>query len=94
MNKENNFSILHIFAACMVFVGHMYVLLGFSAPRLLNTPVHGLGVSILFFIIVLFVFYKKDVYEPWRRMETKKSLSDKTAIFSIWFFTNLQGNLI
>ena len=46
--RENNFGIIRLIGAVMVIVGHMYVLLGQSAPSILWNTVNSLGVAVFF----------------------------------------------
>lgn len=46
--RDNNFGILKLIAAMLVIIGHMYNLLGYSAPAFLWKSIHGIGVVILF----------------------------------------------
>lgn len=50
MGRENNITMVHISAALLVIVGHMYVLLGMSPPTVMGCEIHGLGVRVLFLI--------------------------------------------
>lgn len=50
MNRENNFTIIHILAALMVITGHQFILLGGEAPSVMGVAIHGLGVRILFLV--------------------------------------------
>lgn len=38
---------LHILAACMVSLGHMYCLLLLPAPVVMNTEIHGFPINML-----------------------------------------------
>lgn len=48
MNRNNNFTMIHIMAAIMVIIGHQFVLTGSTPPFILGHDIHGLGVRILF----------------------------------------------
>ncbi len=49
-SKENNFSLIHLLAACMVVFGHMFALAEERAPAILGISVHVMGVYILFVV--------------------------------------------
>lgn len=48
MEKENNFSVIHLAGALLVVLGHQYVLMGCAAPFILGVDINGLGVRIIF----------------------------------------------
>ena len=58
MDRENNITMVHISAALLVIVGHMYVLLGMSPPTVMGCEIHGLGVRVLFFDKWIFSNYE------------------------------------
>lgn len=63
MNRNNNFTLIHIVAAVMVIYGHQFVLLGLEAPQLFTMPIHNLGVRILFLVsgyLVTTSWYRSD----------------------------------
>ncbi len=57
ISADNNFGLIRLTAAFLVFAGHMFVLMGMNAPALLLQPVHRLGV-IIFFICGGFLISK------------------------------------
>lgn len=48
MEKENNFSSIHLGAALLVVLGHQYVLMGSSVPLIFGVDINGIGVRIIF----------------------------------------------
>lgn len=52
MNKNNNFTMIHIMSALMIIVGHMFVLLGKEPPVLFagGWKLHEVGVGVLFMV--------------------------------------------
>lgn len=50
MNRENNFTIIHIFGALLVIIGHQYVLMGLGTPTIMGWAPHTVGVRVLFLI--------------------------------------------
>ena len=48
MEKENNFSAIHLGAALLVVLGHQYVLMGSSVPLIFGVDINGFGVRIIF----------------------------------------------
>lgn len=61
--RNNNFALLHYVAACMIILGHMFVLTGGAAPGMLGTNILEIGVSILF-VISGFLVAKSFLREP------------------------------
>lgn len=50
MSKENNFNVIRLGACLLVFVGHMAIIMGIPAPTFGGSPLHELGVSVMFLI--------------------------------------------
>lgn len=50
MERNNNFTIVHILGALLVIIGHQFVLMGVSVPPLLNWLPHDIGVKVLFLV--------------------------------------------
>lgn len=48
MEKENNFSAIHLGAALLVVLGHQFLLMGSPVPTVLGVDIHGLGVRMIF----------------------------------------------
>ena len=45
---NNNFSIIRLMAAFLVFAGHMYVPMGMGVPTLMIQPIHRMGIIVFF----------------------------------------------
>ena len=45
MEKENNFSAIHLGAALLVVLGHQYVLMGSSVPLIFGVDINGFGIQ-------------------------------------------------
>ena len=52
MDRNNNFTMIHIMAALMVLVGHMFIMMGREAPMILadGWRMHEVGVGVLFMV--------------------------------------------
>ena len=51
MTRDNQFDLIRLIAALMVFTGHMAVLLGFPVPTIMcGQSVHGMGIIIFFLL--------------------------------------------
>ena len=50
MNRENNFNVIRVLAACFVFAGHMGLICGGEAQQIGRYNLHQIGVGILFLI--------------------------------------------
>lgn len=50
VNKNNNMGVLHMLGAIFVMLGHQCALLGIPVPVIMGSPIHAIGVKVIFLI--------------------------------------------